>query len=232
MKKYFVTGLVILLPTALTIAIVIFMFNLLTKPFLGIVKSIFEHYSLLESGFLFLSADQVQTYISQLIIITFLFFSTVLLGLIARLFFFYYLIRFWDYIIHRIPVINTIYKTCHDVINTLFSSNTKAFQQVVLVPFPNQKASSLGFVTCAKLPAITGLKDLDRVVVFVPTTPNPTSGFLVLYKKEDLVYLDMKVEEAFKFIISCGVIMVPFSKMTEAQIAVANALPQEESTLV
>lgn len=231
MKKYFVTGLIILLPAALTIAIVAFIFNLLTEPFLGIVKSIFAYYSFLQGGFLFLSADQLQTYLSKIIIIIFLFFSTVLLGLIAHIFFFYYLIRLWDYLIHRIPIINTIYKTCQDMINTLFLSDAKAFQQVVLVPFPNKDANSIGFVTCATLPPIGGLQDLDRVVVFVPTTPNPTSGFLTLYKKEDLVYLDMKVEDAFKFIISCGVIMVPFSKVTEAQIEVVDALSNQDSSL-
>lgn len=216
MKKYFITGLVILLPAALTFAVVVFIFNLLTTPFLGIVKSVLDHYDLLETNFLFLSADQLQTFISQLIIIIILFFFTVFLGLVGRQFFFYTLLRLWDYMIHRIPFINTIYKTSQDVIHTIFSSKATAFQRVAMVPFPNPQTRTIGLVTRDKFPNTDGMGDMDLVVVFVPTTPNPTSGFLTLFKREDVVFIDMKVEDAFKFIISCGVLMPSF-----------NAAPQE-----
>ena len=93
MRKYFITGLVILLPLALTIAIVLFVFNLLTQPFAGFIKSIFQHYTFFQNGFLFLNSEQVQQAISQLIILLILFFATVLIGFIARWFFIHYLIR-------------------------------------------------------------------------------------------------------------------------------------------
>ena len=88
MKKYFITGLVILLPVALTLAIVVFIFNLLTVPFLGMVKAIFDHYDLFAKGFLFLNAEQIENLAAKLLILISLLFITLGLGLIARWFFF------------------------------------------------------------------------------------------------------------------------------------------------
>ena len=87
MRKYFITGLVILLPVALTTAIVLFIFNLFTTPFLGIVNALFDRYHLFEQGFLFLNPDQIQNLIAQILILISLFFITIVLGLIARCFF-------------------------------------------------------------------------------------------------------------------------------------------------
>lgn len=209
MKKYFITGVVILLPVALTIAIVIFIFNLLTEPFVGIVKGILSHYGLLGEGFWFLSADQIQKYISQIIILFLLFFFTIGLGFLARWFFVHYFIRFWDQIVKRIPVISSVYKTFQDVIQTIFTTDTNSFKQVVLVPFPSTDTLAVGLVTKENMPGI-GKDPQSLASVFVPTTPNPTSGFLMMFKQEDLIYIDMKVEDALKYVISCGVISAPF----------------------
>jgi uncharacterized membrane protein len=209
-KAYFITGLVILLPLALTLAIVIFLFNLLTEPFVGIVKAIMGHYNLFESGFLFLSADQLQKLFSQIIILSLLFFLTVSLGLIARWFFFHYLVRLWERALTKIPFISGVYKTCRDIIQTLFASSSTSFKQVVLVPFPSPDVFAIGLVTNEKISGIHSEK--TYTAVFVPTTPNPTSGFLMMFSEEDLVYLDMKVEEALKYVISCGVIATPLNR--------------------
>lgn len=217
MKKHFVTGLVILLPLALTLMIVTFVFNFLTVPFAGIFKSIMGHYGLLDQGFLFLSPDQVQQYISQLIIIVLLFFTTVTLGAITRWFFINTLIELWDYMLHQIPFVSTIYKTSKDVIRTLFATETKSFQQVVLVRFPNAETHSIGFITRGNLPSFEKGSQEEQVAVFVPTTPNPTSGFIMLFRRHDLIYLDMKVEDALKFIVSCGVIYPGFNQMAEPE---------------
>ncbi len=216
MKRYFITGLVILLPLALTIAIVIFMINLLTNPFMGIIQSILEHYDLLDKDFLFLTAHQIQYVFSRILILLSLFFFTVFLGFIARIFFFHYVIKAWDYIIHRIPLISTVYKTCQDVINTILTNDTKSFKQVVLVPFPNPESHSVGLVTRDNLPGLPHPNGHNMIAVFVPTTPNPTSGYLVMFDENDLTYLDMKVEEALKYIISCGVILnEPFKPVSK-----------------
>lgn len=219
MKKYFVTGLVILLPLALTIAIVAFIFNLLTEPFAGIIKSILDYYKIFETGFLWLNASQLQQFVSQILILILLFFFTVGLGYVTRWFFIHYVFRFWDYCFHRIPFISTVYKTCQDVINTMFTSSSQSFKQVVMIPFPNADTYSIGLVTRDNLPGIPNKESSPLTAVFVPTTPNPTSGFLMMFKEEDLIYLDMKVEDAFKYIISCGVIPAPFNRMTKEELA-------------
>jgi uncharacterized membrane protein len=219
MKKYFITGLIILLPLALTLAIVNWVFNLLTAPFVGVIRSIFHRYDLLENGFLFLSADQVQLFLSKLIILGLLFSFTIFLGMVTRWFFFRYLIRFWDMLVARIPLISTIYKTFQDVVNTIFTSKDKSFKQVVMVPFPDANTRSIGLVTRDDLPTFRGPAGVKTVAVFVPTTPNPTSGFLVMYPESDLIYLDMTIESALKYIISCGVIGTAFKSISKEEAA-------------
>lgn len=214
MKKHFITGLVILLPLALTIMIVLFFFNFFTEPFAGLLRAIMDRYHLFPDGFLVFSSAQMRLYVSKLLILIFLFGFTILLGAVARWFFIRYLIRFGDYIFHKIPLIRTIYKTSQDVISTLFTNEAKAFKQVVLVPFPNRDTYSLGFITSNSIEIKTGLFDNFLVAVFVPTTPNPTSGFLMMFKPQDIMHLDMKVEEALKFIISCGVIQTEIKRIS------------------
>ncbi len=218
MKKYFITGLVILLPLALTIAIVTFIFNLLTVPFLGIVKAVFDHYNLFENENLFLmTADQLQNLVAQLLILVSLVLIAVALGFIARWFFFKTFIKFAEYVVKRIPLVSTIYKTCKDIIKTLFTSKTNSFKQVVLVRFPNPDTYSIGLITRDEIPSLAGTSHADSVAVFVPTTPNPTSGFMIMFKQADLIYLDMKVEDAFKYIISCGVISPAFNALSKEE---------------
>ncbi len=214
-KKYFLTGLVILLPLALTFAIVAFIFNFLTDPFVGAVQGIFEYFGLLETGFLFLTPSQVQVAASKLIILALLFLFTVFLGAVGRWFFIYYLLKLWDHILHSIPFVSTIYKTCQDVISTMFASKSKSFKQVVMVPFPKPDTWSLGLVTQENLPGLPDSETKNMVAVFVPTTPNPTSGFLMIFDENDIIYMDMSVEDAFKYVISCGVIVSPFKSITK-----------------
>lgn len=217
LKAYFITGLVILLPLALTLAIVTFLFNLLTEPFAGIVKSILGHYNLLESGFLFLSAAQVQQLFSQILILALLFGVTISLGFIARWFFFHYIVGFWERILAKIPFIRGVYKMCQDIIQTLFVSSSNSFKQVVLVPFPTPDTQAIGLVTNENLVGLDK-KGEPFVAVFVPTTPNPTSGFLMLFKEKDLIYLDMKVEAALKYVISCGVVSTPLNPISKEEL--------------
>lgn len=214
MKKYFITGLVVLAPLALTLAVFIFIVNFLTEPFSGAVNAIFSHFDFFHSGFLFLSGEQVQKIVSQVVILASLFFFTVLLGFLGRLFFINYFIGLGDKILHKIPFISSIYKISQDVIKTIFTTENRSFKQVVLVPFPSADSQSVGLVTRDDFSTMGNAPEKKLIAVFVPTTPNPTSGFLILYPQEQLTYLDMSVENAFKYVISCGVILSPFAKIT------------------
>ncbi len=206
MKKYFITGLVILTPLLFTAGVVIFFMNILTRPFIGIVEGYLFAHGIQNFSFLFLSGQQVVHIGSQIIILLMIFFVLVVLGALAHRFFIRTLIRLGDYILHRIPFINTIYKTSQEILKTVFDSQFKSFKQVVMVPFPNPESFSIGFITRTAPATCSDAINHTLVSVFVPTTPNPTSGYLLMCKKENIIYVDFEVEDAIKFIISCGVI--------------------------
>jgi uncharacterized membrane protein len=207
MKKYFITGLVILLPLVVTIAVVIFLVNFLTQPFIGIVSAVLAKLHVINTGFLFLTPEQLLRYGSKVIILILLFLFTVGLGMITRLFLINTLFRLGDYILHKIPIVNTVYKTTQDIIRTLFVSDKNSFKQVVMVPFPRPDVFVLGLISRDSPTVCSKAAKEDLVSVLVPTTPNPTTGFLLMYKREDLIIIDMKPEEAIKYIVSCGVII-------------------------
>ncbi len=206
MRKYFITGLVILLPLAVTIAIVVFIVNFLTLPFIGLVSNFIQKFEIINKGILFLSPHQVIRYGSQLLILICLFLFTVGLGMIARWFFFKTLINFSDKILRSIPIVNKVYNTTQEIIKTIFVSDKNSFQQVVMVPFPRVGTYVIGIVSREAPSMCNEAAGNEMISVLVPTTPNPTTGFLMMFKKSDVHYVDMKPEEAIKYIVSCGVI--------------------------
>jgi len=132
-------------------------------------------------------------------------------------------IKWTDKALLSIPLLNKIYGTVKQV-NESFSSNKSSFKQVVLVPFPHAASRAIGFVTGEQIT----LGNEKWVGVFVPTTPLPTSGFLLLYAERDLVKLDMSVPDAIKFIISLGAISPgnPGAALPPAQSADQESAPK------
>src|SRR5262249_34263523 len=110
-----------------------------------------------------------------------------------------------DYLIHKIPLINRIYKLSQDVVHTFFGTGKPAFTKVVWVPFPEKKSYILGMIASDSLHAESDPKFTDNVSIFVPCAPNPIFGFMMIYKRDQLITLDISTEEALKFIVSCGV---------------------------
>lgn len=207
MKKYFITGLVILLPLAMTVAIVAFIVNFLTQPFMGLVAKFLNKFAIVNHGFLFLSPEQTIKYGSQFLILVGLLLLTLVLGMIARWFFFKSLLNLSDMILHRIPVVNKVYKTSQEIIKTLFSSDKNSFKQVVMVPFPKDGIYAMGLISRDSPKECSDRAGSPLVSVLIPTTPNPTTGFLLMYKSSDIIYLKMKPEEAIKYVVSLGVII-------------------------
>ena len=207
MKKYFITGLVILLPLAMTVAIVAFIVNFLTQPFMGLVSKFLHKFDIVNHGFLILSPEQTIKYGSQLLILIGLLFITILLGMIARWFFFKGLLSLSDKILHRIPVVNKVYKTSQEIIKTLFASDKNSFKQVVMVPFPKEGIYAIGLISRDSPKECSKIAGTPLLSVLIPTTPNPTTGYLLMYKESDIFYLKMKPEEAIKYVVSCGVII-------------------------
>lgn len=206
MKKYFITGLVILLPLAVTIAIVIFVVNFLTQPFIGLVSNFLSEINYINRDFLFLKPEQMIRYGSQLLILICLFLFTLFLGVLARWFFIKTLISLSDKLLHKIPIVNKVYKTTQEIIKTIFVTDKSSFKQVVMVPFPNPSTYVIGLISRDSPSSCSEAVQGHLVSVLVPTTPNPTTGFLLMYEKSKIIYLDMTPEQAIKYIVSCGVI--------------------------
>lgn len=206
-KKHFLTGLVILLPLVITVAVVGFFINFLTAPFLDIVTTFLKKAHLIEDGTLFSSDNQMIKYLSKILILVALFFVIVGLGMITRWFLFRALFNLGDRILHKIPIFNTVYKATQEITKTVFKSDAMIFKQVVIVPFLHKETYAIGLITQDSPSMLNQLLGTDIVTVLIPTTPNPTTGFLILFKRSDLIYIDMKPEEALKYIVSCGVLL-------------------------
>ena len=207
MKKYFISGIVILLPATVTIWIISFVVRFLTKPFTSFVVKFLTNLQIHDLGFGFLSHDQIILYGSPIIILCMLVLFIILLGFIARSFFVDILFKVGDFFLKKIPLINKFYKTSQEIVKTLFVTNKESFKQVVLVPFPYPEVYCLGLV--ARDAPKTFNDDLteELISVLVPTTPNPTTGFILMFKKSDLIFLKMKRDEAIKYVVSCGVVI-------------------------
>lgn len=204
MKKYFLTGLATLLPIAVTIAVVLFIIRLLTDPFIDFVSHLFSGLDIPPIGFF--SSDLLVQIISQCIILITIFVFILLLGIVARWFFFHTLLKLSDKLLYRIPIINKVYKTTKDIIHTLFASKKDSFKQVVMIPFPTKNCYCLGLITREAPKTCEQATGSQMATVFIPTTPNPTTGYLLVCPVSDLIFLNMKSDEAIKYIVSCGAI--------------------------
>ena len=131
----------------------------------------------------------------------------ILAGFLARNFLGMYLLGLGERIMARIPAVSSLYGAIKQVLETLTASQTDAFREVVLVEYPRKGTWAVGFVTGTTKGEVQRLTDSEMANVFVPTTPNPTSGFLLFYPKKDLVRLDMTVEQGVKLVISGGIVV-------------------------
>jgi uncharacterized membrane protein len=198
-KKYLITGLVILLPLALTLMIIFFLVDFFTSPFLHIVEK-----------FLFGTAalpHSLVIFISRILALILLAVFILLLGIVARWFIIKNIISGTNSILSRIPLIKTIYKISSDIISALFSLNgKKAFKHPVMIPFPHRPSYSIGFQAGEVAEEIRNTIKTPLVSVFAPTAPHPITGFLFLIPEKDVYNLDMSNEDAVKYLVSCGLI--------------------------
>lgn len=211
MKKYFSSGLAFLLPIILTIIIVDFLINFLTEPFLELTKSFLGQLQIFHHPLLLFHHSTLIIFFSKALILFILSGFVILIGLFGKLFLIDIFFRLGDYLFHKLPFINKIYKACQDVVHSLFSSSSKKFSQVVFVPFPNAKSLSLGLVANEAIQMDNCEQESEQLIsIFIPGTPNPSVGFMLMFKREQLLFINMKVEEAMKFIVSCGIVMPDF----------------------
>jgi uncharacterized membrane protein len=117
--------------------------------------------------------------------------------------------RQWDGAMQRIPIVKSIYSSVKQVSDTLFSTNGNAFREAVLVQYPRQGAWTIAFVTGKPGGEVGSHLTGDWLSIYVPTTPNPTSGFFIMVPRTDVVELAMSVDQALKYVISMGVVVPP-----------------------
>ncbi len=198
MKKSFFTGIAILLPIAITIWFVNFFFDLLTKPFMFIVQSLFMNFGLASDD------HPILLFIARIGILLLLLLVTLILGYVAQKFFFRYLIGSFQKMVKKIPIIKTIYQITEQTIDSVFSEKKNPFSQVVSVQFPSESVHCLGFLTASTSKSILKNNPNLTEVVFVPTAPHPISGFLIFTPKNTISTVDISPEDAFKILLSCG----------------------------
>ena len=125
------------------------------------------------------------------------------------------LIRSGERLVDRMPVVRTIYGALKQLLETVLKQSSDAFRQCVLVEYPRKGLWTVAFVTGDARGEIRNCFDDDRISIYVPTTPNPTSGFMLFVEREDLIFLDMSVEDGMKLVLSAGMVW-PENKEIEA----------------
>lgn len=119
------------------------------------------------------------------------------------------LVRWWEDLLNRIPLVRSIYSGVKGFTDTLVSKGGGSFRKVVLIEYPRKEMWSIGFVTATDLPEISAATGATQVCVYVPTTPNPTSGLIVLLPQSQVIEVDMSVDAAMKMIVTLGVVVPP-----------------------
>jgi uncharacterized membrane protein len=192
MRKYFITGLLILVPLAITAWVLNAVISTMDQSLL-IVPERWQPRTLI--GFDIPGLGTILTIV--IIFVT---------GLLTNNLVGNYLVRLWERLLHRIPVVSSLYGSVKQVSDTLFSSSGNAFRKAVLLPYPAPGSWTIGFLTGVPGGDVKNHLVGDFVSVYVPTTPNPTSGFFLMMERSRVIELDMTVDAALKYIVSMGVV--------------------------
>ena len=187
LRNYFITGIVVLVPIGITLY--------LTKFFISVSSKLIP-YNLNPNNYLPFAIPGLEILLS-VIFITFI--GGVSLSFIGKR-----ILKFVNDLFKRIPILRTIYSAIGQMTESLAPNKRNNKKSVVLIQYPRKGSWAVGFATKDNKGEISKKINRNLVNVFVPTTPNPTSGFLLMYPKDEIIYLDMTFEEASKFIISAG----------------------------
>ena len=211
LRAYFIAGLLVLIPIYVTIRLTLWVYSTINNP---VNRWIRDHTLIDEwfrSAFYSLApkwlAERVQ-YEGHIPGLGFVITVLVILGigLLGKNYLGNRLISYFEHILNRIPLISRIYKGAKQVSEVFLERNKDLFQGVVLVEYPRKGIWSMGFLTQTDSGEISEKLDQEMACVFISTTPNPTSGLLVILPKKDLLHLDMSIEEALKMVISGGLV--------------------------
>ena len=200
LRQYFITGLLVWLPMAVTIWVLTWLYGLLDGIFLsvlGAADAVIPGLHTLADALKAIPGFGVLS-VTIIILIT---------GLFVANIFGQWWLRQWDKLMNRIPVVRSIYTSVKQVADTLFSGSGHAFSKALLVQYPRQGAWTIAFLTGRPGGEVARHLTGEYVSVYVPTTPNPTSGFFLMMPSADVIELAMSVDDALKYIISMGVVV-------------------------
>ncbi|MCB5195921.1 DUF502 domain-containing protein [Deefgea salmonis] len=221
-KRYFFTGLLIWIPLVITLWVLNLLISTMDQLGAFVPNQVRPDFWILQAlAQLFPHLKGVENIPGFGVILTVL--VLFLTGIFAANILGRRLLGVGESILKRIPIVRSIYMSVKQVSDTLFSDSGNAFRKAVLVQFPHQGTWSVGFVTGVPNGEISEKLGGELISVFVPTTPNPTSGFLFMAKISDVKELDMSVDEALKYVISLGVVMPSTKQLLDSPQAVSVA---------
>ena len=198
-RSYFLTGIIVTAPIGLTFYVAILFIGFIDSKVRNIIPVKYQYDSMLPIevpgiGLLFV-----------FILLTFIGFLTA--GIVGR-----FIIRLGERIISRLPIIRSVYGALKQIFESVLASSSKSFREVVLVEYPRKGIWAIGFITGDTQGEVQDSTKDEMVNVFLPTTPNPTSGFLLFIPRKDLMILNMNVEEGIKMVISGGIVTPKYKK--------------------
>jgi uncharacterized membrane protein len=202
-RRYLMAGLLIWIPILATVLVVRFILELMDRTLV-----------LLPAGWQpeLLMGLRVPGFGALLAIVILL-----LTGLLVTNFIGRSLVEYSEDLLQRIPFVRAIYGGVKNFSETLLSNSGNSFKKVLLVQYPRQGVWSVGFQTAADIPEITARTGVSQVCVFIPTTPNPTSGFIVMVPRSDVLELHMSVDAAMKMIVTLGVVTPSTTPVTASR---------------
>jgi uncharacterized membrane protein len=192
MKRYFITGLLIWVPLGLTAWVLKFLIGTMDQSLLLLPDS------LQPERLLGMNIPGIGAVLTLLVVLA--------TGLLTANIIGQKLVSFWEGVLWRIPVVKSIYWGIKQVSDTIFSSQGEAFRKALLVQYPREGLWTIAFMTGQPGGDVINHLKGEYISVYVPTTPNPTSGFFLMMPKSDVIELDMSVDTALKYIISMGVV--------------------------
>lgn len=201
LRRYLVAGLLVWVPLFVTVLIIRVAVGLMDRT-LGLVPQPYRPEILLQQVFNTAEPVVIPGLGVILTLVVLLLTGVLAANFVGRAF-----VGGWESLMHRIPIVRSIYSGAKNFAEIVFSDTSDSFKQVLLIEYPRKGLYSLAFQTSSELGEVQGRTGEDVICCFVPTTPNPTSGFIIVVPKKDVTVLDMEVDEALKMIISLGVVV-------------------------
>lgn len=219
LRTYFLTGILITAPIAITVAIAVWFVDFVDSTITPLIPARYNPETYLPFS------------VPGLGLVVLVIFLT-LVGFLTANFIGRQLVRFGERMVARMPVVRSIYGALKQLFETVLAQSSTSFRQCVLVEWPRRDLWTLAFVTGGAKGEITRLTGGDMVAIYVPTTPNPTSGYLMYVPRRDLKFLDMSVEDGLKLVLSGGLVVPPEKAANIGKVDPSGLPPEQDKQSV